>query len=85
MNKDGECPTDIMYDDNTMESQLDRTQERVEKKENWANDYLSSFKTKEGGEPEEEVLKQEADNTDPAYWEKLLRHHYEQQQEDISR
>merc|ERR1711992_481009 len=39
------------------------------------------------GEPEEEVeiLKQEADNTDPAYWEKLLRHHYEQAQEDISR
>ena len=32
-----------------------------------------------------EVLKQEADNTDPAYWEKLLRHHYEQQQEDLSR
>merc|ERR1712002_308030 len=40
-----------------------------------------------GGEPEEEVevLKQEADNTDPAYWEKLLRHHYEQAQEDVSR
>merc|ERR1712107_349684 len=31
------------------------------------------------------ILKQEADNTDPAYWEKLLRHHYEQQQEDIAR
>merc|ERR1712130_1007011 len=42
---------------------------------------------KEGGEPEEEVeiLKQEADNTDPAYWEKLLRHHYEQAQEDVAR
>merc|ERR1712107_732239 len=25
------------------------------------------------------------DNTDPAYWEKLLRHHYEQAQEDIAR
>merc|ERR1712115_538432 len=55
-------------------------------------EYLSSFKvatyaTKEGGEPEEEVevLKQEADNTDPAYWEKLLRHHYEQAQEDVAR
>merc|ERR1711997_1238655 len=63
-----------------------------EEKENWANEYLSSFKvatyaTKEGGAEEEEVevLKQEADNTDPAYWEKLLRHHYEQQQEDINR
>merc|ERR1712130_900127 len=61
-------------------------------KESWANEYLSSFKmgtyaTKEGGEPEEEVeiLKQEADNTDPAYWEKLLRHHYEQAQEDVAR
>merc|ERR1712226_610651 len=32
-----------------------------------------------------EVLKQEADNTDPAYWEKLLRHHYEQAQEDVAR
>merc|ERR1712037_1058164 len=34
---------------------------------------------------EVEVLKQEADNTDPAYWEKLLRHHYEQAQEDVAR
>merc|ERR1711936_1422639 len=73
-------------------SLLDRSQEGVEEKENWANEYLSSFKvatyqTKEGGEAEEEVevLKQEADNTDPAYWEKLLRHHYEQAQEDVSR
>ena len=31
------------------------------------------------------MLKQEADNTDPAYWEKLLRHHYEQAQEDVAR
>jgi len=31
------------------------------------------------------VIKQEAENTDPAYWEKLLRHHYEQQQEDLAR
>merc|ERR1712002_94434 len=38
-----------------------------------------------GAEEEVEVLKQEADNTDPAYWEKLLRHHYEQAQEDVSR
>merc|ERR1719410_1077424 len=71
---------------------LDRSKEGIEEKESWANAYLSSFKvaqyqTKEGGEPEEEVeiLKQEADNTDPAYWEKLLRHHYEQAQEDIAR
>ena len=34
---------------------------------------------------ETEVLKQEAEHADPAYWEKLLRHHYEQQQEDLAR
>ena len=41
----------------------------------------------EGGEEEAdvEILKQDADNTDPAYWEKLLRHHYEQAQEDVAR
>jgi len=32
-----------------------------------------------------EIIKQEAENTDPAYWVKLLRHHYEQQQEDMAR
>jgi chromodomain-helicase-DNA-binding protein 4 len=60
--------------------------------ESWANEYLSSFKvatyaTKEVDAPEEEVeiLKEEAENTDPAYWEKLLKHHYEQHQEDVSR
>jgi hypothetical protein len=60
--------------------------------ESWANEYLSSFKvatyaTKEQDAPEEEVeiLKAEAENTDPAYWEKLLKHHYEQHQEDLSR
>lgn len=36
-------------------------------------------------EPETEILKQEAEHADPAYWEKLLRHHYEQQQEDLAR
>lgn len=36
-------------------------------------------------EPETEVIKQELEPTDPAYWEKLLRHHYEQQQEDLAR
>ncbi|VDD75410.1 unnamed protein product [Mesocestoides corti] len=29
-----------------------------------------------------QVIKQELDTNDPAYWEKLLRHHFEQQQED---
>ena len=36
-------------------------------------------------EEEVEVLKQDAESADPAYWEKLLRHHYEQQQEDLAR
>merc|ERR1711892_246308 len=92
LNEDGESPNDIVYDDNAVASLLDRSQAGVEEKENWANEYLSSFKvatyaTKEGGEAEEEVeiLKQDADNTDPAYWEKLLRHHYEQAQEDVAR
>lgn len=31
------------------------------------------------------MLKQEDDTADPNYWEKLLRHHYEQQREDVSR
>lgn len=72
---------------------LDRSKIGIEQKENWSNEYLSSFKvasyvTKEEDEEEEantEVIKQEAENTDPAYWVKLLRHHYEQHQEDISR
>lgn len=33
---------------------------------------------------EREVIKQE-ESVDPDYWEKLLRHHYEQQQEDLAR
>lgn len=56
------------------------------------NEYFSSFKVatyafkeEEEEEPETEVLKQEAEHADPAYWEKLLRHHYEQQQEDMAR
>lgn len=35
-------------------------------------------------EIEREIIKQE-ENVDPDYWEKLLRHHYEQQQEDLAR
>ena len=48
---------------------------------------MATYQTKDAGAPEEEVevLKAEAENTDPAYWEKLLRHHYEQHQEDVSR
>nr|CAD2191886.1 unnamed protein product [Meloidogyne enterolobii] len=58
-------------------------------RKDWANDYLSSFKvatyiTKED-EPEEEdeteVIKEAVQEADPDYWEKLLRHHFEQEQE----
>lgn len=82
----------IVYDDKAVEDLLDRTKEGIEQKEMWANEYLSSFKvaayvTKEAEEeePETEILKQDVESADPAYWEKLLRHHYEQQQEDLSR
>ncbi|KAK7794704.1 hypothetical protein R5R35_008025 [Gryllus longicercus] len=82
----------IHYDDKAIDELLDRSKEGIEQKENWANEYLSSFKvasyvTKEGEDEEEatEIIKQEAENTDPAYWVKLLRHHYEQQQEDMAR
>ncbi|XP_065200189.1 chromodomain-helicase-DNA-binding protein Mi-2 homolog isoform X2 [Planococcus citri] len=91
--EEGKGDEAIHYDDKAVEDLLDRTKMGIEQKENWSNEYLSSFKvasyvTKEEEEEEEvgtEVIKQEAENTDPAYWVKLLRHHYEQQQEDISR
>lgn len=83
----------IHYDDKAVGDLLDRSKEGIEQKESWANEYLSSFKvanysTKEGDNEEEvdtEIIKQEAENTDPAYWIKLLRHHYEQHQEDQAR
>ncbi|PIO74437.1 helicase protein [Teladorsagia circumcincta] len=63
-----------------------------EKKEHWTNEYLSSFKvatyttreTDDKDEEEEEeleVIKENDREPDPDYWEKLLRHHYEQDQE----
>merc|ERR1711981_1093892 len=90
LNEDGESPNDIVYDDKAVSQLLDRSQEGIEEKESWANEYLSSFKvatyqTKDAGGPDEdvEVITQEAETTDPAYWEKLLRHHYEQHQETV--
>ncbi|XP_055600727.1 chromodomain-helicase-DNA-binding protein Mi-2 homolog [Uranotaenia lowii] len=90
--EDGKDEEAIVYDDKAVAELLDRSNKGVEEKENWANDYLSSFKvasysTKEEVEEEvdTEIIKQEAENSDPAYWVKLLRHHYEQHQEDLSR
>ncbi|KAK4337099.1 hypothetical protein RND71_043849 [Anisodus tanguticus] len=84
--------TAIHYDDKAIDDLLDRTKEGIEQKEMLANEYLSSFKvaayvTKEAEEeePETEVLKQDVEFADPAYWEKLLRHHFEQHQEDLSK
>ncbi|XP_071146572.1 chromodomain-helicase-DNA-binding protein Mi-2 homolog isoform X6 [Mytilus edulis] len=90
---DDDSANRIVYDDDAVAKLLDRSQEGQEEKEEAMNEYLSSFKVasyavkdvEEEEEPETEVLKQEAEHADPAYWEKLLRHHYEQQQEDMAR
>lgn len=83
----------IHYTDEAVEQLVDRSNKGVEEKENWANDYLSSFKvasyaTKDQDEEEDDVEREilvKEDNSDPAYWVKLLRHHYEQHQEDVAR
>ncbi|KAM5171040.1 LOW QUALITY PROTEIN: chromodomain-helicase-DNA-binding protein 3 [Mantella aurantiaca] len=83
----------IHYDNSAIARLLDRNQDVTEDTEvQNMNEYLSSFKVaqyvvKEEEKLEElerEVIKQE-ENVDPDYWEKLLRHHYEQQQEDLAR
>lgn len=88
----GESSEAIHYDEKAVAELLDRSNKGLEEKESWSNEYLSSFKvasynTKEENEDQEEteVIKQEAENSDPAYWIKLLRHHYEQHQEDVGR
>ena len=84
----------IHYDDAAIENLLDRNQVLPptdgEEQPEGLNEYLASFKvaayvTKEQDEEEieMEVLKEDnAESADPLYWEKLLRHHYEQHQED---
>uniref|UniRef100_A0A7E5A0P2 DNA helicase n=1 Tax=Panagrellus redivivus TaxID=6233 RepID=A0A7E5A0P2_PANRE len=88
---------EIIWDDDAVDALLDRTvgeapkpEEGEKKKEHWTNEYLSSFKvaqyvTREADEEEEpeerEVIAEEVNEPDPEYWEKLLRHHYEQEQE----
>uniref|UniRef100_A0A671NWG3 Chromodomain-helicase-DNA-binding protein 5-like n=1 Tax=Sinocyclocheilus anshuiensis TaxID=1608454 RepID=A0A671NWG3_9TELE len=92
-NKEGEEGSVIHYDDNAISKLLDRSRDATEDTEiQNMNEYLSSFKVaqyvvrEEDGEEEvqREIIKQE-ENVDPDYWEKLLRHHYEQQQEDLAR
>uniref|UniRef100_A0AAQ4S6R0 DNA helicase n=1 Tax=Gasterosteus aculeatus aculeatus TaxID=481459 RepID=A0AAQ4S6R0_GASAC len=84
----------IHYDDHAIDRLLDRNQDATDDTEIQSmNEYLSSFKVAqyvvkdeedEEEEVEREVIKQE-ESVDPDYWEKLLRHHYEQQQEDLAR
>lgn len=84
----------IHYDDKAIDRLLDRNQDATDDTELQSmNEYLSSFKVaqyvvKDDDEEEEdvdrEIIKQE-ESVDPDYWEKLLRHHYEQQQEDLAR
>ncbi|XP_076158076.1 chromodomain-helicase-DNA-binding protein 4a [Alosa pseudoharengus] len=85
----------IHYDEKAIDRLLDRNQDATDDDTEIQsmNEYLSSFKVaqyvvKDEDEEEEEVqreiIKQE-ESVDPDYWEKLLRHHYEQQQEDLAR
>ncbi|XP_072314760.1 chromodomain-helicase-DNA-binding protein 3 isoform X2 [Eucyclogobius newberryi] len=82
----------IHYDSTAIERLLDRSQDATDDTEvQNMNEYLSSFKVAQYmvreedkiEEIEREIIKQE-ENVDPDYWEKLLRHHYEQQQEDLA-
>ncbi|XP_044040910.1 chromodomain-helicase-DNA-binding protein 3 isoform X1 [Siniperca chuatsi] len=82
----------IHYDSTAIERLLDRSQDATDDSDvQNMNEYLSSFKVarymvREEDKIEEierEIIKQE-ENVDPDYWEKLLRHHYEQQQEDLA-
>uniref|UniRef100_A0A8C2G748 Chromodomain helicase DNA binding protein 3 n=1 Tax=Cyprinus carpio TaxID=7962 RepID=A0A8C2G748_CYPCA len=92
-NKDDDSSV-IHYDSTAIERLLDRSQDATDDSDMQnMNEYLSSFKVaqytvreddKVGREIEREIIKQE-ENVDPDYWEKLLRHHYEQQQEDLAR
>ncbi|XP_031431623.1 chromodomain-helicase-DNA-binding protein 4 isoform X2 [Clupea harengus] len=84
----------IHYDDKAIDGLLDRNRDATEDNEMQSmNEYLSSFKVaqyvvkdeeEEEEEEEREIIKQE-ESVDPDYWEKLLRHHYEQHQEYLGR
>uniref|UniRef100_A0A3B3V5A6 Chromodomain helicase DNA binding protein 3 n=1 Tax=Poecilia latipinna TaxID=48699 RepID=A0A3B3V5A6_9TELE len=89
---EGEEMTVIHYDSTAIERLLDRSQDATDDSDvQNMNEYLSSFKVAQYmvreedkiEEIEREIIKQE-ENVDPDYWEKLLRHHYEQQQEDLA-
>ncbi|XP_051992516.1 chromodomain-helicase-DNA-binding protein 4-like isoform X1 [Xyrauchen texanus] len=84
----------IHYDDKAIDRLLDRNQDATDDTEIQSmNEYLSSFKVAQYVVQDEEVVEEEVqreiikqeESVDPDYWEKLLRHHYEQQQEDLAR
>ncbi|XP_048580667.1 chromodomain-helicase-DNA-binding protein 4 isoform X2 [Nematostella vectensis] len=93
--KDGESGDSVVfhYDDKAITSLLDRDQQvmedEVKDEPMLANEYLASFKVAsyivKQKEEDVEVLKQAPETTDQDYWEKLLRHHYEQFREDEAR
>lgn len=80
----------IVYDDEMLDKLLDRKQEGITTEDkDMLSEYFSAFKVasfsiKEDQEPadEVEVLKEESEPVDSQYWEKLLRHHYEQHLEE---
>ncbi|CAC5412056.1 CHD4 [Mytilus coruscus] len=88
---DDDSANRIVYDDDAISKLLDRSQEGQEEKEEAMNEYLSSFKVasyavkdvEEEEEPETEVLKQEAEHADPAYWEKLANGDNEEDDDDF--
>merc|ERR1739844_248403 len=89
-NEEGESANDIVYDDAAINQLLDRSQEGIEEKESWANEYLSSFKvatyqTKDAGGPDEdvEVITQEAETTDPAKKKKKKKKKNKKHQETV--
>ncbi|KAI6178175.1 hypothetical protein M3Y98_00472300 [Aphelenchoides besseyi] len=87
----------IVWDDQAIEALLQRTTSTDDtgaEKKDWSDDYLSSFKvaqyvTRTDNEKEEVMEEGEIDETansdsqhaSPEFWERLLRHHYEQVQE----
>lgn len=92
--KDDSEENRIHYDDAAIDNLLDRNQTIPvgdgEDANEGLNEYLSSFKVasyvtkeQEEEEVEMEIIKEDStESSDPLFWEKLLRHHYEQHQED---
>ena len=90
----------IHYDEEAVAKLLDRSQEGIQEKEVGLNEYLSSFKVatynivnpteeeevdEETSQPDTSKDDENQPASDPVYWERLLRHHFEQHQEDLSR